>query len=447
MAQFKAYPKYKDSGVEWLGEVPNNFSCIKLKQLAIGNLKYGANEAAEQENKEHPRYIRITDIKEDGTLNIETFKSLPPDIAEPYLLSNNDILFARSGATVGKTFKYSCLWGICCFAGYLIKISINTKYANTDYIFYYLNSYSYWEYILSNQSQSTIQNVNAEKYANFTIAVPNIDEQERIVSYLNLETAKIDALIAKQEKLIELLEEQRKSVISHAVTKGLDPNAPMKDSGVEWLGKVPEHWKISNIKRSTYLKGRVGWKGLTSNEFEVNSFAYLVTGTDFKQKYVNWSSCYQINESRYEDDPYIQLKNGDLLMTKDGTIGKLAIVKNLNKSACLNSGIFLIRPEKYYLTEFMYWVLNSNAFNLFFVMNTTGSTILHLYQNVFERFVFSYPNFKEQERIVSYLNLETTKINTLITKQKRLIEKLKEYRASVISHAVTGKIDVRELAA
>ena len=214
-----------------------------------------------------------------------------------------------------------------------------------------------------------------------------------------------------------------------------------KDSGVEWLGEVPEHWKISNIKRSTYLKGRVGWKGLTSNEFEVNSFAYLVTGTDFKQKYVNWSSCYQINESRYEDDPYIQLKNGDLLMTKDGTIGKLAIVKNLNKSACLNSGIFLIRPEKYYSTEFMYWVLNSNAFNLFFVMNTTGSTILHLYQNVFERFVFSYPNFKEQERIVSYLNLETAKIDTLIAKQEKLIELLEEQRKSVISHAVTKGLD------
>ena len=214
-----------------------------------------------------------------------------------------------------------------------------------------------------------------------------------------------------------------------------------KDSGVEWLGEVPEHWKISNIKRSTYLKGRVGWKGLTSNEFEVNSFAYLVTGTDFKQKYINWSSCYQINESRYEDDPYIQLKNGDLLMTKDGTIGKLAIVKNLNKSACLNSGIFLIRPEKYYSTEFMYWVLNSNAFNLFFVMNTTGSTILHLYQNVFERFVFSYPNFKEQERIVSYLNLETAKIDTLIAKQEKLIELLEEQRKSVISHAVTKGLD------
>lgn len=210
-----------------------------------------------------------------------------------------------------------------------------------------------------------------------------------------------------------------------------------KDSGVEWLGEVPEHWKISNIKRSTYLKGRVGWKGLTSNEFEVNSFAYLVTGTDFKQKYVNWSSCYQINESRYEDDPYIQLKNGDLLMTRDGTIGKLAIVKNLNKSACLNSGIFLIRPEKYYSTEFMYWVLNSNAFNLFFVMNTTGSTILHLYQNVFERFVFSYPNFKEQERIVSYLNLETAKIDTLIAKQEKLIELLKE---RIIALAMTEQI-------
>ena len=208
----------KDSGVEWLGEVPENFNCIKLKQLAIGKLTYGANESADQEVKEHPRYIRITDIKEDGTLNPETFKSLSPETAEQYLLSNNDILFARSGATVGKTFKYSDSWGVCCFAGYLIKISINAKIANPDYIFYYLNSHAYWEYVSSNQSQSTIQNVSAEKYANFTIAVPKLAEQNAIVNYLNKETERLNILIAKQKTLIEKLKEYRASIISHAVT-------------------------------------------------------------------------------------------------------------------------------------------------------------------------------------------------------------------------------------
>lgn len=212
----------KDSGVEWLGEVPENFNCIKLKQLAIGKLTYGANESADQEVKEHPRYIRITDIKEDGTLHPETFKSLSPETAEQYLLSNNDILFARSGATVGKTFKYSDSWGVCCFAGYLIKISINAKIANPDYIFYYLNSHAYWEYVSSNQSQSTIQNVSAEKYANFTIAVPKLAEQNAIVNYLNKETERLNILIAKQKTLIEKLKEYRSSIISHAVTGKID---------------------------------------------------------------------------------------------------------------------------------------------------------------------------------------------------------------------------------
>ena len=212
----------KDSGVEWLGEVPEYFDSIKIKQLAISKLTYGANESAEQEIKEHPRYIRITDIKNDGTLNPESFKSLPPEIAEQYLLANNDILFARSGATVGKTFKYSDSWGVCCFAGYLIKLSVNVKIANPDYVFYYLNSYPYWEYIASNQSQSTIQNVSAEKYANFTIAIPKIFEQEKIVSFLDSETSRIDSLIAKQEKLIEKLKEYRSTIISHAVTGKID---------------------------------------------------------------------------------------------------------------------------------------------------------------------------------------------------------------------------------
>lgn len=210
---------------------------------------------------------------------------------------------------------------------------------------------------------------------------------------------------------------------------------------MEWLDKVPEHWHVANIKRSTYLKGRVGWKGLTSNEFEVESYAYLVTGTDFKNKYVEWSFCYQVNEERFNDDPYIQLKNNDLLITKDGTIGKLAVVKDLDKPACLNSGIFLIRPEKYYLSEYMYYILKSSVFKNFFEIHSTGSTILHLYQNVFEKFSFAYPSFNEQKKIVSFLDTETTRIDNLIAKQEKLIELLEEQRKSIISHAVTKGLD------
>ncbi len=210
-----------------------------------------------------------------------------------------------------------------------------------------------------------------------------------------------------------------------------------KESGVEWLGEVPVGWAIRKIKQNSYLKGRVGWKGLKSDEFLTESFAYLITGIDFRGKYIDWSGCYQVDQFRYEDDPFIQLSNGDLLITKDGTIGKLAIVSDLDKPACLNSGIFLIRPEHSYLTTFLYWVLASQIFSLFCDLTTYGSTIQHLYQNVFENFAFPIPPLPEQHRIAAFLDRETAKIDALIAEQQRLIALLAEKRQATISHAVT----------
>lgn len=116
-----------------------------------------------------------------------------------------------------------------------------------------------------------------------------------------------------------------------------------KDSGIEWIGKIPLHWETKKIKHLCYVKARVGWKGLKSDEFLTDGYSYLVTGSDFKNNSVEWSKCYHIDKERYEEDPYIQLQEEDLLITKDGTIGKLAIVNGLNKPACLNSGIFVVR--------------------------------------------------------------------------------------------------------
>lgn len=163
-----------------------------------------------------------------------------------------------------------------------------------------------------------------------------------------------------------------------------------KDSGIEWIGEIPEHWVVKKIKHRCYVKGRVGWKGLKSSEFLKDGFSYLVTGTDFKNDTVDWDNCYHIDEERYNEDPYIQLQNEDLLITKDGTIGKLAVVTNLDKPACLNSGIFVVRSTNVdFSTRFLLWVLKSSTFSDFNGLTTYGSTIQHLYQNVFMEFAFA----------------------------------------------------------
>lgn len=199
----------------------------------------------------------------------------------------------------------------------------------------------------------------------------------------------------------------------------------------------PEHWTLTRIKFNSLVKARVGWHGLKSDDFtEVGP--YLVTGSDFKGKFIQWKNCYHCDEERYEQDPYIQLTNGDLLITKDGTIGKVALVSQLDGKATLNSGVFVVRPLRSdYTTQYYYWLLLSRSFTDFVDYYKTGSTIAHLYQETFVNFKYPLPPYEEQQKIAKFLDHETAKIDTLIAKQEKLIELLKEKRQAVISHAVT----------
>ena len=213
-----------------------------------------------------------------------------------------------------------------------------------------------------------------------------------------------------------------------------------KDSGVEWIGEVPEHWNKCRLKFNCCLKGRIGWNGLRSDEFETDSYAYLVTGQDFNSSDIEWSKCYQLNKNRYEEDPFIQLKNGDLLITKDGTIGKIAKVSNMDKSACLNSGIFVMKQKskKNEFTQgFLYWLLCSDLFKAFNQYTTTGTTILHLYQNVFENMPLLIPSLPEQQSIASYLDSKVGEIDNMIEKTEKKIKLYEELKKSIITRAVT----------
>lgn len=211
-----------------------------------------------------------------------------------------------------------------------------------------------------------------------------------------------------------------------------------KNSGIEWIGQIPEGWSVVPLKYYLSLKGRIGWNGLKSEEFQEKSYAYLVTGQDFNSDVVNWKKCYQINKERYDEDPFIQLENGDLLVTKDGTIGKVAKVVNLDKPACLNSGIFVVKQTKgVFEQNYLYWVLVSNQLKEFVGFNSTGSTIAHLYQNVFENMPLTVPPLTEQKAIASYLDYKVGQIDVSISAINTQIEDLKSYRQSIISEAVT----------
>lgn len=210
-----------------------------------------------------------------------------------------------------------------------------------------------------------------------------------------------------------------------------------KDSGVEWIGEIPSDWKTNKIKHSCYVKGRIGWHGLSSDEYSDDG-AFLVTGTDFDNGNVNWDSCHHISFKRYEEDQYIQLQENDLLITKDGTIGKTAIVKDLPYKATLNSGIFLVRALKSELNIFfLRYLLISNIFDKFLDYFQTGATVKHLYQETFGNFIYVFPALKEQQRIVDFLDCKTAEIDEAIAKKQKLIELLQEQKAILINQAVT----------
>ncbi|QUC64379.1 restriction endonuclease subunit S [Nitrosopumilus sp. K4] len=216
----------------------------------------------------------------------------------------------------------------------------------------------------------------------------------------------------------------------------------MKDSGVEWIGEIPEHWDITKIKFTSYVKGRIGWQGLRSDEF-TDKGPLLVTGTDFENGKINWNTCHHVDQWRYDQDPHIQLREKDILITKDGTIGKVAKVEQIPAPTTLNTGVMVIRPLKdTYLSEFIFWMLQSSIFLEFINWIKTGSTIHHLYQESFNNFQFVLPKtLEEQKQIANFLDKKTTKIDSDIQKNQRLVELLKEKRQSTINQTVTKGLD------
>lgn len=216
----------------------------------------------------------------------------------------------------------------------------------------------------------------------------------------------------------------------------------MRNSGIEWIGDVPALWEFKRLKYTSTLAGRIGWQGLTSEEYRTEG-VHLVTGTDFKDGRIDWYSCVRVSETRWAEATQVQLQEGDLLITKDGTVGKVVRCIDLPGKASLNSGVMVIRHKVPMSTHFLYWVLQSPVFTGWFSdVNAGASTISHLYQADFYNFGFFIPpTAREQEQVASWLDVETAKIDQAMSLLHRELETMEQLKKSIIYEAVTKGLD------
>ena len=268
------------------------------------------------------------------------------------------------------------------------------------------------------------------------------DAQIKIANYLDTKTQTLDKILTAKNHTHTHLSELRQAIITNAVLGTGGAYMNLQDTNIPWIGKIPAHWEVKKIKHVATVKARIGWQSLTTDEY-IDKGPFLVTGTDFRNGTVDWKTAAHVSDQRWAIDSNIQLEEDDLLLTKDGTIGKVAMVKGLVGKATLNSGVFVIRAKNdEYNPRYLYHILNSGVFTDFIEYMKTGSTINHLYQQTFVEFSFPMPSRKEQDEIVKLIDRRLGQVDIAIEKVVKSTNLLEEYRASLISNVVGGKVEV-----
>ena len=408
----------------------------RLKNLLNEPLLYGLNVSSEYEDRDMPRYIRITDFDDFNNLNEQTFKSLPEEIAQSAQLKDGDLLFARSGASVGKTFLYRPLPNGACYAGYLIRARFDRQRVMPEYVSYYTKSQGYENWKNATYIQATIQNISAERYYQLPISIPPLEEQGRIVTYLNDKTGKIDARISLLTKKRDAYQRLKKALISRVVTKGLNPNAKFKPSGVDWIGEIPEGWKVKRIKEIGFIASGTTPKSSNDLYYENGVHPWLNTG------------CVQdciINEpAKYITDLALKDCNGLSYYPKDtiliamyggGTIGNVGL---MNISATINQACCAIVLDKHRaISKYLFYCMLYNKNKL--ISNGFGGTQINLSQSQIANYLIVIPPLSEQQSIATYLDEKCSEIDANIANLEKQIEKYKELKRALISEVVTGK--------
>ena len=450
--KYKAYPEYRKSQIEWMHDVPVHWSNVPLKYMAIkDNSLFLDGDWIESKDisNEGIRYITTGNVGEGiykeqgaGFISEATFNKL--SCTEVY---EGDLLLSRLNAPIGRACIVPKLSARVVTSVDNVIFRPDAQYLK-QFLVYLFSSSSYFKHTSNLARGATMQRISRGLLGNIRVVIPTYEEQQKIASFLDHETTKIDTLIAKQEKLIELLKEKRQAVISHAVTKGLNPNAPMRDSGVEWLGEVPEHWGSSTVKNLCYVNdGNHGEEYPTESDFVDNRDGVpFIRAGDFDNLKIIENDLRYISHKKNDSMRKGRLQEGDILFVNRGaTIGKLCIVDAPYAGSNLNSQIAYLRcntnlADHRYVTYF----LSSPYIQTKILAAIQGGALPQYPLKHIVNLDIWHGNIEEQKAISNFLDNKTNKIKGLIEKSELAINLMKERKTALISAAVTGKIDVRD---
>lgn len=409
------YDKYKDSGIAWIGEIPEHWEIVCLKRLSKISTGNQDTQDSTPDGK-YPFFVRSPKVEKSNR----------------YTFEGPSILMAGDGVGAGKIFhladnKFACHQRVYCI-NQLSKI-------NRIFLFYYLSSLFY-NIIDSANSKSTVDSVRLPMLAEFPICIPLDIEQQTIAAYLDQKCGEIDELITLQEEMITKLQSYKQSVITEAVTKGLDKNVPLKDSGIEWIGEIPEHWEVVDLR---HLCKKITDGSHFSPQITDEGGFYITVSNVFDDK-IHFENAHKISIKDFNTliTNGCQPPIGSVLLTKDGTVGRTAVVTDNN--FVVLSSLAILSLKSNILAEYVKYVLDSETLQEQMKLLMAGSALRRITLNKIYTLKMIYaPSSFEQQAIADYLDQKCGEIDELISIKQQKIEKLKEYKKSLIFECVTGK--------
>lgn len=470
----KPYPKYKSSGVEWLGDVPEHWEVKRSDGIVLSDkLQVSPDLFAEKE----VFHYSIPVVQEKGTGQLEegsTIASAKQIVRKPVILVSK-LNPRKATICLAKPKKELTL----CSTEF---VALHPENCDIRFLEYLVQTEIFRQGLDSKVQSVTRshQRANPSDIYKFWNAWPRKDEQTAIAAFLDRETGRMDELVGKKKELIERLKEKRTALISRTVTRGLPAgtaaqypqiaqiyaeeiqkqknlrpsaksadqlpeNPPIKPSGIDWLGNVPEHWVVTRLDFVACVKARLGWKGLTASEYVPDGYIFLSTPNIKGEGEIDFTNVNFITADRYYESPEIMLQVGDVLIAKDGsTLGTTNVVRHLPAPATVNSSIAVLRPKSSIDSSFFFRWLTGAYMQCVIDSKKDGQGVPHLFQADIKKFSILLPPLPEQLAIAAYLDEETARLDALIAKVETAIERLQEYRTALITAAVTGKIDVRE---
>ena len=437
--RFRRYPEYEESGLAWLGNIPSHWNIAPVYahyEVALGKMLDARRVTGESSG----RYVRNVDVQWDA-VNVKDLPEMDfsPSERDRYLLLPGDLLVCEGGE-VGRTAVWGGELEECFYQKAIHRVRPRSDSAIPRFFYFLMYALAQRGVFAAGGNPNTIDHLTAIQLRHYRVPFPAKNEQRAIAVFLDRETEKIDALVAKKERLIELLQEKRAAFITRAVTRGLDPNIPMKDSGVGWLGEIPAHWEAKKIKRLCLVRRGASPRPIDDPAYFDYNGAYAwvrIADVTASQRYLETTTQ---RLSALGQSKSVPLEPGELFLSIAATVGKPIVTKI---KCCIHDG-FVYFVGLHENREYLYYLFTSGE--AYKGLGKLG-TQLNLNTDTIGDICVPVPQPEEQQAIVQFLDRETAAIDALIAKVQTAVDYLNEYRTALISAAVTGKIDVRKKAA